>query len=471
MKRRFDVAVVVPLDEEFETALKHFQYVANLSTAQRIRFEVAVPGVDLTVLLVKQNVMGRMECASATMDILDEFDVGMLVCLGIAGGLSSDLTIGDICRTGEVFDLLDNAKVTDAPAGRKSPKRNRDASGQQIAFSPTHYATPVPVSVALDLDRLLPERRATYDQWAEACGEFARTHLPNPFTGKDAKKETVGNPVVKPGTIACASVSDSPDYNKAIKKLDRKILAVETESGGLFSIGERHKVPALSQRSAEQDAAEAWSVSICLLGSGAERLEAKTKRNLIRRVIRLTALIVEDWTRESAATDYKRLKQDMMQDDDLLGTLANSKSDADIAKRTIDGLVDLLEFSFITQPFRMLIQGLCEEARDTVLAESVVNTPVEGLPENLIRSLWLADLDAPTGAKSLTRVIKELPPAKWLRMILASHLITRVYWRHWDKDNRLKLLATAQEVLKGAGLAYDKASLQRLIDREGDNTK
>jgi len=34
MKKRFDVAVVVPLDEEFETALSYFQYVADLSTSQ-----------------------------------------------------------------------------------------------------------------------------------------------------------------------------------------------------------------------------------------------------------------------------------------------------------------------------------------------------------------------------------------------------------------------------------------------------
>jgi hypothetical protein len=54
MRRRFDVAVVVPLDEEFETALSYFQFVADLSTNQRIRFEVAVPDAD-TVLLTKQN--------------------------------------------------------------------------------------------------------------------------------------------------------------------------------------------------------------------------------------------------------------------------------------------------------------------------------------------------------------------------------------------------------------------------------
>jgi nucleoside phosphorylase len=133
MKRRFDVAVVVPLDEEFETALSYFKYVADLSTAQRIRFEVAVPETDISILLVKQNVMGKTECANATLDILDEFEVGMLVCLGIAGGLSTDVAIGDICRTGEIVDLLDNAKVTDVPSLRKLPKSNeKKAEGNPV---------------------------------------------------------------------------------------------------------------------------------------------------------------------------------------------------------------------------------------------------------------------------------------------------------------------------------------------------
>lgn len=1027
MKKRFDVAVVVPLDEEFETALSHFRFVADLSTPQRVRFEMAVPEVELSILLVKQNVMGRTECSIATMDIVDEFDVGMLVCLGIAGGLSSDVSIGDICRTGEIVDLLDNAKVTNATT-KKGAKGQRSATGQQIAFSPTHYATPVELSVALDLDRLLPERRESYDVWIKSRGDYARSHLSGEFIGKDGKRESVGNPVVRHGSIACASVSDSSDYNKAIKKLDRKILAVETESGGLFSIADRHQIPALTirgisdyagqgidkskfeqqtknkarlvaasnassylarqltnpklsqflvcrrgpipvlgaslaltvvdrlanaivsqsaqfddhlkdlapgfslqgyripvprvritngkgdafgvgpdaaielreivklgrvtvvelppqypdrslayiaardllmleipdrqvvpsvveardlhrpnrgilvaadaqviafkdapealltfvvndfdfssrtqtefllnevnalpnakfivvsrsksnvvaenefvrstgalvasledvsfvetahflqknfqmsgpeaevvairlhdtfskfklsahpsyfagipastltailranrraelielavagylsfvvadddeplalsrttrekfltqlafemnvnkrsfspdqlvafasefavrfdfkissvrfvhafvdkgilffdgnrvlftltfmesfllakklhgepaealkyfrlgekrfdlrtfalyaelgistelldeiqsrldaaidcipaaetpllltndvqplllakqdrvaaiqsrlqraiedvtndrdasqekqrlidaaerirklaslrsqetvevkeeeKRTAEQDAVEVWFVTILLLGSGAERLEAEIKRKLVGKIIRLSSLILDDWTRESVTVDYQRLKAELREDVDLLQSLAKSESESDLAeaKRTIDGLVDLLEYSFVTQPFRVIVQGLSEEARDMVLAESVINTKVSGLFENLLKALWLSDLDTPIGIKKLNAALKQLPGAKLLRMTLASFLITRVYWRHWDKASRLKLLNAAKETLKGAGLHYDKAGLQRLIEREEEKSE
>lgn len=175
MKPYFDVAIVVPLDEEFETAQKHFNFVADQSTSQRIRFEVSVPNSEAKILLVKQNTMGRTDCTSATMDIVEEFDVGLLVCLGIAGGLSNDLAIGDVCRTGEVVDILDNAKVTDLPGSgserRTAKARGRSGSspkkgGHETAFSATHYETPIEVSVALELDKLIPERRAAFEEWA-----------------------------------------------------------------------------------------------------------------------------------------------------------------------------------------------------------------------------------------------------------------------------------------------------------------
>jgi hypothetical protein len=50
--------------------------------------------------------------------------------------------------------------------------------------------------------------------------------------------------------------------------------------------------------------------------------------------------------------------------------------------------------------------------------------------------------------------------------MLASHLVMRVYWRHWKKTNRLKLLDVAQESLKIIGMSYDKGAIKRLIESQ-----
>lgn len=1032
MKSHFDVAIIVPLDEEFETALKHFTFIADRSTPQRIRFEVSVSDSEAKILLVKQNVMGRADCTNATMDVVDEFDVGLLVCLGIAGGLSNDVSIGDVCRTGGILDLLDNAKVQDVPSSKPKKKSGAQSTktksnGHTVSFSTTHYETPMELSVALDLDRLVPVRRESYERWESECALFGEANIPNEFTGKEGKKEKISAPVVRRGLIACTAVSGSVDYNEEVKKADRKILAIETESGGLFLIARRYSIPALAvrgisdyagfgvdknvferetnnkarliaannaasylahqlanprlvdfligrrqtelttspastrstvdvlsdtiinqaeyfnsrlkelapgfglqrqgyripvprvrlqngklegvlpgeerpyelrdalpqtrvlviqvppefpdrslawivgkdllttlhnerqilptvieardlrrpndglsalaeptvialkdaseaqivfvvdefnfesrsqtqflldevtgfanakfvilsrnrsnivsenefvrktgaivgklddvsfletshflqknfelsgpeaeviavrlydtfrnfklsahptyfagipantlsallrankraelidlavagylsyvvaqdnepltlsrttrekfltllafemkvnktsfteaqltnfasqfaikfdykispvrfcaafidnrilyveggkirftlpfmecfllakklheepqhactyfhfgdnsfdvstfklyaelgvadelvknlsnrldisiadirtstrlpptiisndiqpallsknervngmkkrleraisdvsndrdashekqrlldaaerirvtasqrsqeivdenkeeKRTVEGDALEIWYVTLSLLGSGAERLEASVKRALVAKIITLSALILGDWTAQSARVDYKKMKQDLVQDRSLLKDMSGGEEefDEEKAKRGVESLVDLLEYSLVTHPFRAIVQCLCEEARDGVLAESVVHTDVEGSLEQLLKGIWLADLDTPTGVRLLKQAIKAVPNAKLLRMSLASHLIARVYWRHWDRENRLKLLDAAQESLKAAGLAYDKEGLKRLIEKE-----
>jgi nucleoside phosphorylase len=1026
MKPHFDLAVVLPLAEEFETALTHFKFIKDLSTATRVRFEVSVEGSDARLLLVKQNHMGRTDASNATMDILEEFEVGLLVCLGIAGGLSSDVCIGDVCRTGAIIDLLDNAKVTDvASPKKKSPgSRSSQSSGQKISFSPTHYDTPTEIGVALDLDKLVPERKEIYATWAAERAAAGKVLIPGEFTGKDAKRERIEAPTVRSGMIACAAVSDSVEYNDAIKKLDRKILAIETESGGIFTVANRYSVPVLtirgisdyagsgvdknrfeaetdnkarliavsnatsylyqqiqnprfdlylkqrrsrspssihgvakgtvdvlgdllvsqseffnsklkelapgfslqgyripipricirdpkladtgvpfperalemrdalrrgrvliievppqypdrslawiiardllslqlsqkqalpnvieardlhipnrgidaaahplvlsfkndpqvqiifvvnefdfssrtqtqflleqvnnlpnakfvvvtknrsnivsenqfarktgpviaylddvsfaetshflqknfemtgpeaevvavrlretfskykltahpsyfagipattlsallrankraelielavagylsfvvaqddepltlsrktreafltllafelkvnkrsfteaelvkltseyarefdykisavrfyqafvdngilfvdgdkvrftlpfmeayllarklhlepkealkyfqygvgdfdistfmlyseigiadelvadlstrldlaisslneivkspsvlisnqiqpamlaksdrvrgmqtrlqraisdvtndndathdkqrlldaadkirkeasSQSRAEEDrperqsvesnALEVWSVSVMLLGAGVERLQAGVKRSLIEKILRLSAIILDDWTRVVGGADFDKIRKDIVENKKLINDLAKSQEPDDLAEaeRMAEGLVDLLEFSLQSHPFRVIVQTLCEEARDAVLAESIKNTEVEGVLEELLRCIWLSDLDASAGVKKLNAAVKALPNANFLRINLASHLNTRVYWNHWDKESRLKLLNSAQECLKSSGLQYDKAGLKRLIEQE-----
>jgi len=224
------------------------------------------------------------------------------------------------------------------------------------------------------------------------------------------------------------------------------------------------------RRSVESDAIESWYIAVALLGAGAERLEADTKRKFVDRIIRLSAIILEDWTRESADVNYSEIRDKLCNDEQAITDIAKSDSEADIAeaKRTLSALVDVLEYALVSQPFRTIVNTICEEARDKVLAESVINTNVDGTLERLIRNIWLADLDSSVGVKGLIETIKSLPNARFLRITLAAHLISRVFWRHSDKTNRLSLLGVAQQSLKIAGLQYDKDKLQRLIERESD---
>lgn len=133
-KRYFDAVVIVPLEEEFDAALTPaaFTFVEDLSTERQIRFSVSAPNSDLSILLVKQNAMGKTETQNAVWMCLNHYDAGVLICLGIAGGLSNDVKIGDVCFTGSVIDLLDNTKTSADPESKSD-----------VAFSPTHYESPL----------------------------------------------------------------------------------------------------------------------------------------------------------------------------------------------------------------------------------------------------------------------------------------------------------------------------------------
>jgi purine-nucleoside phosphorylase len=131
LKRYFDVMVVVPLEEEFDIVLNNFDVREQLSSERHIRFAARPHNSSTEVILVKQSKMGRAACQDAASESLNEFDCGVAVCVGIAGAISPDLNIGDVCYTGSIVDVSENGKITDT----KTSKR-------KLALSFEHYDTP-----------------------------------------------------------------------------------------------------------------------------------------------------------------------------------------------------------------------------------------------------------------------------------------------------------------------------------------
>lgn len=213
-----------------------------------------------------------------------------------------------------------------------------------------------------------------------------------------------------------------------------------------------------------------WAIAVSLLGSGAERLEAEVKRDLVKKIVKLAALIVDRWTRAHRAVDFTSLRKEVLENEVLVATIARSKSKTDMtyARNIMRSIADLLEYIYMLQPFIGIVTHLCEEARDDVLPESIVNTLVEGGVEELIKNLWLSDINVSKGKKRLVDSIKSLPKSKFLRNAIATQLMARVYWKHWRKDDRLSLLDAANESLKGVGQQHKTSELQRIVEKLPD---
>ena len=138
MKAFFDAIVVVPLEEEFQTVLEHFKVVDDLSTDTQIMVSATITNSNISVLLAKQVDMGKTQTIGTSLACLESFDTGLMICLGIAGGISSDVSIGDVCCTGTVLDASDNAKVSD-----------NDVSQTDIALSAHTYSSSKEILVTI----------------------------------------------------------------------------------------------------------------------------------------------------------------------------------------------------------------------------------------------------------------------------------------------------------------------------------
>ena len=111
-----------------------------------------------------------------------------------------------------------------------------------------------------------------------------------------------------------------------------------------------------------------------------------------------------------------------------------------------------------------MLSHLCESARLRVLATSVENAEAKGEVQRMVQAAWLADVEGRRGHKKLVDAIKELPASPFIRIMIATHLLTRVYWNHWNKEDRLRLLDAAEMAIKPF-MTLKKGEIKRHIQQ------
>ncbi|WP_299842708.1 hypothetical protein [uncultured Jannaschia sp.] len=254
IKKHFDIIVNIPLEEELQAFLNVFDHTEDLSTETQYRCVVDTT-CDLTMLVVLQDEMGKSSASNSITETLQEYSCNLFICLGIAGALSKDVKLGDVCYSGNILDVYDNTKTTDGRMGAIN-----------LELSPFTYRTDKRLSLAIDFARRDPTLKSKYNDWQESrlqrAAELLISEVPD-VTGKSLQK---AEPKSVGGTIVCGAVSAGNNYNEKIKNLDRKVLAIETESGGIFNVAHRKGIQALTIRGISDYA-----------DSNKEKLESKTK--------------------------------------------------------------------------------------------------------------------------------------------------------------------------------------------------
>ncbi|MHA6684851.1 phosphorylase family protein [Mesorhizobium sp. A556] len=233
----FDILLVIPLEEELLEVQNVFPEKEDLSSETARRYEAQVGDSDLRMIVVQQEEMGRKSARDAVEAAFDDFDFGFVLCLGIAGSLSEDLRLCDVCYSEHVADFYDNTKAQETKDGEL-----------EIRFSPNHSKCYAPVVAAMNFIRTIPALQDLHADWQLEREELASRMFPTEVVGRDGKLERISQPKSKQCKVACAAVSKSEKYNNKIRDTDRKLLAIETEIGGVLAAVSRRKVHALTIR-------------------------------------------------------------------------------------------------------------------------------------------------------------------------------------------------------------------------------
>ena len=234
----FDIALVVPLEEELLQVMEQFASIEDRSTDTVFCHIVDSGKPDMKMIVVQQQGMGKTHAINAANFVLERYDVGLMMCLGIAGSLSDDMRLGSVCYSGKIADVLDNNKITDL--------EDDDADTE---LSPTHYDTPDRYTQAFGYMRTQPHLRPIYAQWQEQREAVAERLVKEEVPAPGNKTERISKPKTQGGVIVCGMVSKSEKYNKKLRAVDRALLAIETESGGVFAQAKFHgEVPAMTIR-------------------------------------------------------------------------------------------------------------------------------------------------------------------------------------------------------------------------------
>lgn len=258
MQEVFDVVVYCPLESEFTEVCDIFDYKDDLTTEFKILSLKATVG-ELSILLVAGDEMGVAAAQSAAAQIKSKCTFKLFVCLGIAGSISDDVNLGDVCYSGKIFDITQNQKITD--------------TGTE--FSTTPFRTTAEVTHAFNYFRKHPKLAASKQTWLKKCtGEYEKL-----CESSEALKELIETFESHSGTIVTGPVTAGKDLKKKIQNIDRKTLAVETEVGGICSFFDRdNQVSVITIRGISDAADEKKSV-----------LEAVTKGAVRKLAVRNAA--------------------------------------------------------------------------------------------------------------------------------------------------------------------------------------
>ena len=223
-----DLAIVIPLQEEFEELHKEIEASClpqrNVETGA-YDYVFRRPGTNGEYHCVATFVgdMGETKAGLRTQQILSKWNPKTLVVMGIAAGISEDLMIGDVVIGTEVESYLQNAKAIDNSQDGYIYKYSGEAyrSNNGLINECRHFQF---------------AHQLTFRAWRESAQKRMSVPTEKGLTSLVDDNLLRSQPLIFFGKIASGPiVAAANSFVAELRDNDRKFLALEMESGGALA--------------------------------------------------------------------------------------------------------------------------------------------------------------------------------------------------------------------------------------------
>ena len=199
----------------------------------------------------------------------------------------------------------------------------------------------------------------------------------------------------------------------------------------------------------------ALSLTTTSIGSGSEALDGPTKKELGNLVLGLAAKFSDVWTRNRLRVDFVKARAELLSDDAIwqyLDDAGMDKNAFDEIKTELELFLHGAEFNAIVEPMGRILWRISSSAGVQVLAPILDTLEPTDIIERVIRGSWYMDVDPRRGKDALKSALSDYKGSPLFRIVLASHLLWRVFWHHYNTPGSPHFLASARRALGPIGL-------------------
>lgn len=195
------------------------------------------------------------------------------------------------------------------------------------------------------------------------------------------------------------------------------------------------------------DVLHVLAITRVFMGAASEHLNAEEKNELVIDYIGVVCLVLDDWYRELDRWDIEETKKefvaDLLEDHDL----EQLKIGEDELRKFASLFIDMLELKLYSEVLPSLVMGVHEEMGQPIFAKALAGFKTEDHVQEALASLWAISTRHKDGLLRFNRAVRKLPKRAFPRVTLANYLLARAYWNAVDEDEKVELLAAAEECL------------------------